>query len=287
MSDNSKIQWTTHTWNPWQGCQKVSPGCKYCYMYRHFARWADEDTDAFDKASHPFRSSKATFNKPLSYTEPAMVFTCSLSDFFIEEADAWRPDAWDIIKRTPHLTYQVLTKRPERIAQCLPPDWGEGYDNLWLGVSIENQEWADKRLPVFLQVPAKIHFVSAEPLLGPIDFTNVTATPDQTPGKGRFDLVGQFNAFRNADFPVTIDWVIIGGESGNTTGLYRYRPCEVSWMESIVQQCKSAGVSVFVKQLGTDIAKRYRLKEPHGGDIDEWPEALSNLKVRQFPHAQL
>lgn len=103
--------------DPWHGCTKVSQGCKYCYMYRDKERYGLDPTAIV-------RSQPKTFNEPLTETRHRLVFTCSWSDFFIEGADAWRADAWDIIRLTPHLTYQILTKRPERVALCLPQDWG-------------------------------------------------------------------------------------------------------------------------------------------------------------------
>lgn len=133
MTKNSLIQWTKLTWNPWHGCKKVSPGCKFCYMYRDKARYNQNPVIVQ-------RSRQETFNSPLKWREPGFVFTCSWSDFFIDEADKWRQNAWDIIRRTPHLIYQILTKRPERIKQCLPPDWGDGWQNVWLGTSVENQK---------------------------------------------------------------------------------------------------------------------------------------------------
>src|SRR3990167_11527130 len=108
MSDKTHINWTEATWNPWHGCIKVSPGCKNCYMYREKNRYGQDPAVVV-------RSKPATFNAPLKWKEPARVFTCSWSDFFIKQADPWRDEAWDIIYQTPHLTYLILTKRPERI----------------------------------------------------------------------------------------------------------------------------------------------------------------------------
>ena len=113
MAENSKIQWTDHTWNPWQGCRKVSPGCLNCYMYRDKKRYGQDPATVV-------RSKPPTFNKPLKWHDPAKVFVCSWSDFFIEDADEWRDDAWEIMRRTPHLTYQILTKRPRNIKDRLP-----------------------------------------------------------------------------------------------------------------------------------------------------------------------
>jgi len=162
MGKHTNISWTTSTWNPWQGCKKVSAGCQNCYMYRDKKRYGQDP-------SVVVRSKPPTFNKPLHWKEPAKVFVCSWSDFFIEEADEWRGEAWEIIKKCPHLIFQILTKRPERIKQCLPEDWGEEYSNVWLGVTAENQEMADLRIPLLLEIPATIYFASCEPLLERID----------------------------------------------------------------------------------------------------------------------
>lgn len=252
MAENSTIQWTTNTWNPWHGCTKVSPGCRFCYMYRDKDRFKQDPKTVI-------RSVPATFNKPLSWKEPALVFTCSWSDWFITEADEWRAEAWDIIKRTPWLTYQILTKRPERIMANLPPDWGEGYPNVWLGVSVENQKMFNKRVSELAMVPARVRFLSIEPLIGQIDFYK---SPDW------------LHVWQK------IGWVIVGGESGNHTGKFRFRECSVEWMQTIVEQCNTLAIPVFVKQMGTFIADAMAMKDKHGGDIDEFP---ATLRVRQFP----
>lgn len=259
MTTDSKIQWTNHTWNPWTGCKHVSEGCDNCYMFRDMSRWGR-------KGGNITRTTPATFNKPLSYKEPAMVFTCSWSDFFIEQADVWRADAWDIIRRTPHLIYQILTKRPERIKECLPPDWGTGYPNVWLGVTCENQATYNTRWPILSQIPAFIRFISFEPLLEIIE--------------------------PNAEYPMP-GWVIIGGESGNgrkpiteytkgdkTKPAFGYRVCEWNWIMHLIYKYQYQ-TPVFVKQLGTHFAKQNLLQHPHGGDIDEWPD---NFKIREFPN---
>src|SRR3990172_778380 len=127
MGKITGISWTDATYNPWYGCLKVSPGCKQCYMYRDMERYGKDPKVVT-------RAKPATFNSPLKWTEPQRVFTCSWSDYFIEQADEWRDEAWDIIRRTPHLTYQILTKRPENIFDRLPADWGNGWPNVFLSV---------------------------------------------------------------------------------------------------------------------------------------------------------
>lgn len=205
MGENTKIAWADHTWNCWQGCHKISAGCQGCYMYRDKNRYGQDATKVV-------RSAKATFNKPLKWKEPARVFVCSWSDFFIEEADEWRDDAYDIMAKTPHLTYMLLTKRPENIS--------ERYRylhqmNIWLGVTVENSDYKD-RIDILRKAPAKARFLSIEPLIGDM---------------GRLNLKG-------------IDWVIVGAESGPNR-----RECCLKWVYDIVKQCKDAGVPYFIKQL--------------------------------------
>lgn len=241
MSKETKIQWTDATWNPWTGCKKVSPGCKFCYMYR--------DKEHYGNDPKAVLKSKTKFKEPLKWKEPKRVFTCSWSDFFIDEADVWRNEAWDIIRKTPHLTYQILTKRPERILDNLPSDFSE-FKNVQIGVSIETQNQIGR-----LEYLKKLNcttFASLEPLIGKV------VLPENS----------------------GLDWVIIGGESGNNVGKYQFRPCEMEWIESLVNQCKEMDIPVFVKQLGTFLAKENKLSDRHGGDINEFP---NNLQIRQFP----
>jgi len=267
MAKNSNIQWCDATWNPWTGCIKISDGCKFCYMYRDKERYGQDPTTVL--------RSKTTFKDPLKWHTAQNVFTCSWSDFFIEQADEWRNDAWDIIRQTPHLTYQILTKRPENILDRLPSDWGDGYANVWLGVSVENQKAADERIKPLLFAPAQTRFLSVEPLLERVSFRWGKWHPYYPDGwRERQETQDHLDGLRN------IDWVILGGESGNEKGQYRYRPSELEWYLEIIRQCKGAEVPVFVKQLGTHLAKQMKLKDSHGGDINEFPE---DLRIREFP----
>ncbi len=243
MGQDSAIQWTGSTWNPWHGCKKVSAGCKFCYMYRDKIKFGQDPSKVV--------RSKGKFNEPLKWIEPTIIFTCSWSDWFIDEADDWREDAWEIVKQTPQHTYQILTKRSERIEDHLPFHWGEGWDNVWLGVSVEDNNQTS-RIRDLQRAPAKVRFLSVEPLLEDVDLG---------------DLHG-------------IHWVIVGGESGNDNGDYRYRPCELLWIANVIDQCREQGVPVFVKQMGTHLQKQLQMKERHGGNIDEFPEYL---KIREFP----
>lgn len=212
------------------------------------------DKERFGQNPMIVTRSKTKFNEPLKWAQPAMVFTCSWSDWFIEQADAWRDEAWSIIKRTPHLTYQILTKRPERIAEHLPSDWGKGYDNVWLGVSAENQEYADYRIPELLGIPAKVRFVSAEPLLSPITFRWAMWEPWKATVNNHLDGLRR------------VDWVIVGGESGPER-----RPFQKVWAEEIRDQCKEAGVAFYMKQMGGLTPKEGAAAIPPELMIQEFP----------------
>lgn len=257
MGSKTGISWTDATHNFWYGCEKVSPGCKLCYAERDMTRYG-RDFRAVTRAKG--------FDKPLSWKEPRKVFVNSWSDFFIEQADAWRDDAWDVIRRTPHLTYQILTKRPERIAAHLPSDWGSGWPNVWLGVSAENQEYADERIPLLLQTPAAVRFVSYEPALGPVSFgqwTDEGLECSECSWRGveedaiRIDDPNDDDSHYDcpkcreicAHTPIDeclgegIRWIICGGESGPAA-----RPMDLDWVRSVRDQCQSAGVAFFFKQ---------------------------------------
>jgi len=223
-------------------------------MYRDKERYGQDPTKVI-------RTSPKTFNAALNWKDPKKIFTNSWSDFFIEEADQWREAAWSIIRNTPQHSWQILTKRPERIRECLPADWGKGYDNVWLGVSIENSDVSHDRLWRLIDVPAKVKFLSVEPMLGPVDLL--------------LDTIVTGNLVESR-----IDWVIVGGESGNDNGKYKYRECKLEWIYDIIDQCKRSNTPVFVKQLGTHLSKEMKLVDRHGGDIEEWPQ---QLQIRQFP----
>jgi len=245
--EKSKIQWTQATINFWTGCKKVSAGCKYCYMFRDKERYGQNP----EKIS---RVSDAKFKEALKWQQPKLIFTCSWSDFFIEEADQWRKEAWEVIRKTPHHRWQILTKRPERILECLPPDWGEGWDHVWLDVTVENNDTLH-RIKTLSEVPAKHRFISAEPILEKLDLTSVP----------------ELSSFH---------WVLVGGESGNKTGNYLFRTCELSWIEDVVKSCRNTKIPVFVKQLGSFQVEELKLSDRHGGDISEWPEYL---RIREYP----
>jgi len=325
MSDNSKIEWTSSTWNPTTGCTKVSPGCANCYIagtppFRMAGR-------KFEKGHIPLILHENRLTAPLRWRKPRRIFVNSLSDLFHEDVpDEFIDRVFAVMALTPQHTYQVLTKRPDRMRKYLTsfadadlglsrfawiswlaqeeytgyidarPDltWRWPLPNVWLGVTVENQHFADERIPLLLETPAAVRFLSCEPLLGAVSL------PPYIPfveGQG-------YRAARGALAPgrrerPDVDWVIAGGESGPGA-----RPTDIEHIRAIVRQCRNAGVPVFVKQLGakprvpsnepmyqwpesTDwdivdntLRPHIHLKDRKGGDMAEWPE---DLRIRDFP----
>ena len=204
-------------WNPWHGCRKYSEGCVNCYVFRR-------DSGIGKNASIVMRN--ASFHLPIQknanrYRIPpgAQLYTCMTSDFFIEDADYWRPEAWEMIRVRQDVTFFIFTKRIVRVAECLPPDWGDGYENVVLYCTMENQRQADIRLPVFQSLPLRHRRIICEPLLSAIDF------------HGRLDQ--------------HIEQVAAGGESGD-----RARLCRYEWVLQIQSQCIAADISFRFVQTG-------------------------------------
>jgi protein gp37 len=195
--------------------------------------------------------SKTTFNDPIKWKDGRMVFTCSYSDWFIKDADPWRAAAWDVILKSPQHTFQILTKRPERIMANLPSYFNQIADRVWIGVSVESQNEVD-RLKYLLPLTCKT-FASFEPLIGPIAWDNNMSQ---------------------------LDWTIVGGESGNNFGTYRFRPMEIGWAENLVVESARHNVPCFVKQMGTYLSNKLQLTHKHGETLEEFP---STLMVQQFP----
>jgi len=221
VAENSKIEWTTHTFNSWIGCQKVSPACDNCYAEAMMAdRYGRVEWGPHGARS---RTSPAYWRKPLAWNRAAegaeerpRVFCASLADVFDNHRSIlpeWRADLWALIHATPNLDWLLLTKRPQNIAKMLPESWGAGWPNVWLGVSTENQEEADRRIPILLETPAAVRFLSVEPLLGPVDLHDY--------------LVRAQNGF----CPM-LDLVIVGGETGRGA-----RPMHPSWARSLRRRC--------------------------------------------------
>lgn len=290
MSAISSIEWTDRTWNPVRGCSIVSPGCVNCYAMKFAHRFnrpggpyegLTKATSAGPQWTGKVQLVESSLREPLSWRNPARVFVNSMSDLFHESVpDDFIDRVFSVMALVPRHTFQILTKRPSRMLSYLSkPErrsniafdvrkamdgWPKEYEiadavesgetwplpNVWLGVSCEDQERADERIPLLLETPAALRFVSAEPLLGPIDFVlNGIRVPNWDEDWRYNVLSGEEWAGPRDDKPERsqhLDWLIVGGESGS-----KARPCEVGWLRSIVRQCKVAGVPVFVKQLGT------------------------------------
>jgi protein gp37 len=308
MSENSKISWTDATWNPLRGCTRVSEGCRNCYAERIAARFSERPKDyegafqtqasfegiAIMTPSGPRWTGKvklveSVLDAPLHWRKPRKVFVNSMSDLFHESVpDEWIDRVFAVMALCPQHTFQVLTKRPERMNQwCSKQRWvAEGFseeseerylENVWLGVSVENQATADARIPHLLRTPAALRFVSYEPALGPVDLYKYLPT---------LEIERESGMWRDL-----IRWVIVGGESGPGA-----RPCDIAWIRTIRDQCKAATTPYFVKQLGakpyngtskhmglhssSGDGRLYHLKDRKGGDMSEWPE---DLRVQEFP----
>lgn len=263
MAENSGISWTHNTFNFWRGCRKIAPECEKCYITRPvqgrlIAEWGKVERSA--NWSEPF-----TWEQKCTATgEAKRIFTCSYSDFFIREADLWRPLAWDVIKHTPHLAWLILTKRHERIATHLPDDWGEGYKNVWLGVSTGCKQTLNK-MDTLRKIPAAVRFVSCEPLLEDISKD--------------INLDG-------------FGWVIVGGESGSGTeylwdaaadwkaelknGEGR-RTMRYGWAAALRDKTTAAGLPFFFKQTSAP-RPGYGANALDGQLWHEFPAAPSGYK---------
>lgn len=282
MGKESTIEWTDATWNIAVGCEKVDEDCKFCYMYRDSLKGTRYNP-------REVRKTKTVFKLPLRLkdTKSAMwdgsllVFVSSLTDWVLKQIDSFRDEMWEIMRERSDLIYQMLTKRPERLSECFPPDWGNGWNNVWIGASAGSQNAKQRIIDLYQQrFRVKTMFLSLEPLHGPMDITNKGIDNGYSLPTA-YDLFGNGIEWTDpGDKYIGVDWVIIGGESGNDKGQYRYRECKIEWIEDLIKQCKESNVPVFVKQLGTHLAKEMGLKDRHGGDINEWPE---HLRIRQFP----
>ena len=212
-------------WNPWHGCVKISEGCRFCYMYT---------MDRYNgQHGGVIRRNKAGFDYPLQRDRTGQfrvksgetIRVCMTSDFFLEEADAWREDAWAIMRERRDVRFFLLTKRAHRIAQCLPPDWGDGWEHVMLNVTCENQARADERLPILLAIPAKHKGVMCAPFIGPVSMEKALAT-------------GQ------------IEQVVCGGE--NYDGA---RPCHFEWVQHLREACVRHDVTFAFVETGTVFVK--------------------------------
>lgn len=227
MASTTQIEWTDRTFNPWTGCTKISPGCDHCY-----AEGWSKRSGHVKWGNHPRkRTTEAYWKAPLAWEQQAAefgalhgrrqrIFCASLADVFDNKVDpTWRTDLFGLIRQTPSLDWQLLTKRPQNIVKMLPADWGpRGWRNVWLGFTAEDQERFDQRKRFIGAVPATVWFVSYEPAIGPLRIKAGDPSPD---------------------------WLIIGGESGPGA-----RPLEPVWVRNILHDCRDRDVAPFFKQWG-------------------------------------
>ena len=311
----TSIEWTDRTWNPVTGCTKVSAGCKNCYAEGVANRFwakncppvAGRSRRFTDVQCHPDR-----LDEPLRWRKPCRVFVNSMSDLFHDDVpDEFIDHVFAVMALAPQHTFQVLTKRPERMRLYmeneLPMRWlrtdswnraaqkidpARCFDasrevfvnplpNVWLGVSVEDQRAADERIPLLFQTPAAVRFLSCEPLIGPVAVgrwlheSHCDASNDASPCL----CVPKGNRFAED----RIDWVIVGGESGPGA-----RPCDVAWVRSIVEQCRAAGVPAFVEQLGAVPIVRHPTDAreveftPRGGFLPPWVPEWAAAWITRF-----
>ena len=212
-------------WNPWHGCIKKSEGCQYCYMY-----FLDKQRGSDGRRIYKVKNN---FDYPLSKDKNGhykiksgeIIRVCMTSDFFLEEADEWRKDAWKIIKKRSDVAFMLITKRPERIASVLPPDWGNGYENVFLNITCENQKRADERIPILFELPFKHKGIMAAPFIGAVSLKNYLPA-------------GQ------------IEQVIAGGENYDGS-----RPLYYEWVKQLYDECVAANVTFCFLETGTNFVK--------------------------------
>lgn len=236
MADNTKIEWATASWSPVTGCTKISPGCKNCYAERMSKRLAGRfgypAVDSFRVTLHPDK-----LDQPFKWKKPRRIFVCSMGDLFHDDVPInFIHRVFHAAENAPQHTYLFLTKRPKRMAEIIKNHWWINkprFPNWWLGVTAENQEQADKRIPILLQIPAAVRFVSVEPLLSAVDIGRYLLDNDD------LDLSGGWPQ------PDGLNFVIAGGESGPGA-----RPCHPDWVRSLRDQCQEASVPFMFKQWG-------------------------------------
>lgn len=253
MGENSKIEWTDHTFNPWLGCTPVSPACDGCYA-EGWAKRAGKPELWQGERQH---TSATNWAQPVKWNREAeesgirrRVFCASLADVFDNQVpEEWRRDLWALIQRTPWLDWLLLTKRPQNIAKMLPWSWqqfGGVQPNIWLGTTVENQAEADRRIPHLLAVPAVVRFLSCEPLLGPVDLSGWLWGRNEPCADCPRDADCECGYRTRAALGLpSIGWVIAGGESGPGA-----RPMHPDWARSLRDQCAAAGTVFLFKQWG-------------------------------------
>jgi protein gp37 len=279
MVANTGIEWAHHTFNPWEGCQKVGPGCDHCYAETRNARFGGGVAPNWGPGAPRRRTSTSNWQQPRRWNREAAaagvryrVFCSSLADVLDPDApDGAREDLWPLVEEATNLDWLFLTKRIGNARKMLPARWlASPQPNVWLGATVVNQAEADRDIPKLLATPAAKRFLSMEPLLGPVDFN---ALADGYEGLNALTGLREnpYGAVVTRRYGSALDWIIVGGESGPGA-----RPMPDGAAQSIVDQCLAAGVPVLVKQLGSAA----KLSGKKGGDMAEWPESL---RVRQVP----
>lgn len=240
-------------WNPWHGCKKISEGCDNCYMYFLDSLRGKNGGDIY--------RTKAGFRYPLSKDRNGrykvksgeMIRVCMTSDFFLEEADPWRDEAWDIISQRPDVKFFLLTKRPQRVAQCLPRDWGDGWDNVFFNVTAENQRRADQRIPILLDLPFKHKGVMCAPFIGPVSMEKYLES-------------GQ------------IEQVLCDGENYNGT-----RPCHYEWVKHLREECVRHDVTFVFCGTGRRFVKDGKTYVIEGNGLQSQQAYRSGLSYQGKP----
>lgn len=235
-------------WNPWHGCHKKSAGCLNCYMFRRDSLY-DKDSEKIEKTKDFNLGIKKHRDGSYYLKSGELVYTCMTSDFFIEEADSWRKEIWNIIRTREDLHFAIITKRIERFKNCIPDDWNDGYDNVRIICTCENQSMADERLPIFLELPIKHREIIHEPMLEQINIEKYIKNNK-------------------------IKCVTCGGESGNNA-----RECNYEWILNTKEQCKKYNVQFYFKQTGANFIKNgQRYNIPRYEQMKQADKANINLK---------
>lgn len=263
MAENTKIEWADHTFNPWVGCTKVSPACDHCYA----ESWAKRAGSPELWTGQRRRTKEANWQKAIKWNREAArlgiryrVFCASLADVFDNQVPTrWRDDLWHWIELTPHLDWLLLTKRPQNIAKFLPDPrtgvkpWDDGWPNVWLGTTAENQTELNRRAPHLARVPAAVRFLSCEPLLDELDLTAIRYREEDAgirwnalTAEAWVENSESASAYSNSSDGVPrLDWIIAGGESGPGA-----RPMHPAWARKLRDDCTAAGVPFLFKQWG-------------------------------------
>ena len=234
-------------WNPWHGCTKISSGCKHCYMYRKDAEFGKNSSIVTKTTSFRVPVMRNRKGEYKMHPDDGLVYTCFTSDFFHPDADEWRKEAWDMMRERSDLTFYFVTKRPERFFASLPDDWGDGWDNIQICCTCENQYEANRRLPVFLKLPIKHKSVIVEPMLEQVSLAHF------------FE-----------QYPDQIEVVTCGGESGPDARL-----CDYAWVMDLMLECVKYDVKFHFMQTGTNFRKgsRYYLIPNHGDQLSQASKA--------------